>query len=60
MFLDILNIGNLINDDWGHIDEAAFPYSIGVARVRRRRPTASTCTTSATTSTRRGVTTPDA
>jgi outer membrane receptor for ferrienterochelin and colicin len=32
LFLDILNIGNLLNDDWGLIDEASFPYSIAVAR----------------------------
>ncbi len=31
VFLDILNIGNLINDEWGHIDQANFPSSIGVA-----------------------------
>ena len=32
VFLDIQNFGNLINDEWGQIDEASFPYSIGVAR----------------------------
>ena len=32
LFLDVLNIGNLINKEWGHIDEAAFPYQLGVAR----------------------------
>ena len=33
IFLDIQNVGNLLNDEWGHIDEAAFPYTIGVARM---------------------------
>jgi hypothetical protein len=33
LYLDILNFGNLLNEDWGHIDEAAFPYTIGVARM---------------------------
>lgn len=33
LFLDILNVGNLLNEDWGHIDEASFPYNIGVARM---------------------------
>jgi hypothetical protein len=33
VYLDILNIGNLINKDWGHIDEVAFPYTLGVARM---------------------------
>ena len=32
LYLDILNIGNMINDEWGHIEEAAFPYGLGVAR----------------------------
>ncbi|NJN05722.1 MAG: hypothetical protein HC814_04165 [Rhodobacteraceae bacterium] len=32
LFLDILNVGNLLNEDWGHIDQAAFPYSVQVAR----------------------------
>lgn len=32
LYLDITNIGNLLNDEWGHIDEAAFPYGLGVAR----------------------------
>ena len=33
LFLDILNFGNLLNEDWGNIDEAVFPYTIGVARM---------------------------
>ncbi|MDZ4814190.1 MAG: carboxypeptidase regulatory-like domain-containing protein [Pseudomonadota bacterium] len=32
IFLDIQNIGNLVNKDWGHIDEVGFPYNLGVAR----------------------------
>mgnify|MGYP003407943602 CR=1 FL=1 len=32
VFLDILNISNLINDEWGHIDQAPFPYQLQVAR----------------------------
>lgn len=32
IYLDIQNFGNLLNDDWGLIDEAAFPYNVGVAR----------------------------
>ncbi|PIV32531.1 MAG: Oar protein [Lysobacterales bacterium CG02_land_8_20_14_3_00_62_12] len=31
-FLDIQNIGNLIDKDWGHIDEVGFPSSQQVAR----------------------------
>ncbi|MEO6066079.1 MAG: carboxypeptidase regulatory-like domain-containing protein [Lysobacterales bacterium] len=31
IFLDVENLGNLINDEWGHIDQAEFPYNIGVA-----------------------------
>ncbi len=31
VFLDVENIGNLINDEWGHIDQASFPYNLGVA-----------------------------
>ncbi len=31
VFLDVENLGNLINDEWGHIDQAEFPYNIGVA-----------------------------
>ncbi len=31
LFLDVENLGNLIDDEWGHIDQAAFPYNIGVA-----------------------------
>ncbi|MBX3727033.1 MAG: TonB-dependent receptor [Xanthomonadales bacterium] len=34
IYLDILNVSNLINKDWGHIDEVAFPYNLGVARFR--------------------------
>jgi Carboxypeptidase regulatory-like domain len=33
IFLDIQNIGNLVNKDWGHIDEVGFPYNLGVARM---------------------------
>ena len=32
LFLDILNFGNLLNKDWGIIEEASFPYSVAVAR----------------------------
>ncbi len=32
LFLDIQNFGNLLNKKWGHIDEASFPYNIGLAR----------------------------
>lgn len=32
IYLDIQNFGNLLNDEWGLIDEAAFPYNVGVAR----------------------------
>lgn len=32
LFLDIQNIGNLINKDWGQIDEVGFPYNLNVAR----------------------------
>jgi len=32
IFLDILNISNLLNDEWGHIDQAPFPYQLQVAR----------------------------
>jgi hypothetical protein len=32
LFLDILNIGNLFNDEWGQIDQAPFPYRLEVAR----------------------------
>ena len=30
--LDIQNVGNLINKDWGQIDEVGFPYNLAVAR----------------------------
>jgi outer membrane receptor for ferrienterochelin and colicin len=30
IWLDVLNVGNLINKDWGQIDEVAFPGSLGV------------------------------
>ena len=33
LWLDVLNIGNLIDDEWGLIEEAAFPYNVGVARM---------------------------
>ncbi len=33
IFLDVQNIGNWINKDWGHIDEVGFPYNLGVARM---------------------------
>ena len=33
IFLDIQNIGNLVNKDWGHIDEVGFPYNLNVARM---------------------------
>lgn len=33
LWLDILNIGNMINEDWGLIEEAQFPYTVGVARM---------------------------
>jgi outer membrane receptor for ferrienterochelin and colicin len=32
VYLDIQNIGNLINKNWGQIDEIGFPYNLGVAR----------------------------
>lgn len=34
IYLDILNVGNLLNKDWGHIEEANFPYTLQVARFR--------------------------
>jgi hypothetical protein len=30
VWLDILNVGNLLNKDWGKIEEVAFPGSLGV------------------------------
>jgi hypothetical protein len=32
IYFDIQNFGNLLNKDWGIIQEAAFPYNVGVAR----------------------------
>ncbi|MFN7552246.1 MAG: carboxypeptidase regulatory-like domain-containing protein [Pseudomonadota bacterium] len=32
VFVDIQNIGNLINKDWGQIDEVGFPYNMQIAR----------------------------
>ncbi|HZF98646.1 MAG TPA: hypothetical protein VEY92_10480, partial [Pseudoxanthomonas sp.] len=31
LFLDIENFGNLLNKDWGQVQEAGFPYTISVA-----------------------------
>lgn len=31
LFLNVQNIGNLLNDDWGRIEEASFPYRVQVA-----------------------------
>lgn len=31
LFFDIENFGNLLNKDWGRVDEAAFPYNLQVA-----------------------------
>ncbi len=33
VYLDIQNIGNLINKDWGLIDEVLFPYTLNVASM---------------------------
>lgn len=33
LFADIENLGNLINHDWGQIQEFAFPYTVPVVRV---------------------------
>ncbi|HVF35410.1 MAG TPA: carboxypeptidase regulatory-like domain-containing protein [Candidatus Saccharimonadia bacterium] len=33
LYFDILNFTNLLNDDWGHIDEFGFPGTRQVARV---------------------------
>jgi len=30
VWMDILNVGNLLNEDWGKVDEVAFPGSFGV------------------------------
>jgi hypothetical protein len=32
IWLDILNIGNLLNKDWGRIEEIGFPFGQGIAR----------------------------
>lgn len=32
IWLDILNVGNLINSDWGRIEQVGFPFGQGVAR----------------------------
>ncbi len=32
LFLDILNVGNLLKDSWGQIDQGPFPLSVQVAR----------------------------
>ena len=32
LFLDIQNVGNLIDKDWGHINEVAFPNTLSIAR----------------------------
>ncbi len=39
VFVDIQNIGNLINKDWGQIDEVAFPLVREVARMAGVDPT---------------------
>ena len=31
VFLDIENFGNLLNKDWGQVEEAGFPYTLSVA-----------------------------
>ncbi|MBA2238698.1 MAG: TonB-dependent receptor [Lysobacter sp.] len=31
VWVDILNFGNLLNKDWGRIEEVGFPYGLGVA-----------------------------
>ncbi|MBA3486467.1 MAG: TonB-dependent receptor [Lysobacter sp.] len=31
IWVDVLNIGNLINKDWGQIEEVGFPYGKGIA-----------------------------
>jgi hypothetical protein len=32
LFVDVQNVGNLIDEDWGQIDEVGFPYNLNVAR----------------------------
>ncbi|MCU0753885.1 MAG: TonB-dependent receptor [Xanthomonadales bacterium] len=32
LFLDIINVGNLLKDSWGQIDQGPFPLSVQVAR----------------------------
>lgn len=39
VWLDILNVGNLLNKDWGKIDEVAFPGSLGVVEYGGIDPT---------------------
>ena len=34
LFLDIENFGNLLNKEWGGVQEAGFPYSVNVARFQ--------------------------
>src|SRR5690606_2962920 len=34
LWLDIMNVGNLINKDWGRIEEIGFPHGRRVARMR--------------------------
>ena len=31
LFADFLNVGNMINDEWGLVDEFGFPYTASVA-----------------------------
>lgn len=39
VFFDILNVGNLINKDWGQMQEAVFPYRLQVANFAGVDPT---------------------
>ncbi|MCG6118616.1 MAG: carboxypeptidase regulatory-like domain-containing protein [Aquimonas sp.] len=34
IWLDIQNVGNLINNDWGRIEEIGFPFAQGIANFR--------------------------